>query len=192
MFTHFRKRIALFPVLAALVLAHFIGLAPQLHADENLPVYTSPIDITRGRIQLRAVAPERDTGKPIDVPLPVDLLGPKINRMMNTPLGAQMDEYWNVTPDPTTGMTPRQQASDGEQGIKHRVQDEIRYQLLNNTVEFYVTTSATCHRDRGTFACPNDPRFSVRSAPPSTGPSNLPRTDGPDGEEYRSLAEGTP
>lgn len=40
----------------------------------------------------------------------------------------------------------------------------LSYQVLNNRVEFYVTTPFTCHRDRGTFLCPNDPRFSVTFA----------------------------
>ena len=98
--------------------------APPVHAD-NLPVYTSPIDITNGRIQLRAVVPDRDTGNPIEVPLPVGMLGPKMNQVMSTPLGTQLDQFWNVTPDPKTGMTPRRQACDGKGGIKEQVQKAV-------------------------------------------------------------------
>src|SRR5689334_12918216 len=57
--------------LVALVAATplLLGIStPRAYADDNLPTYTSPIDITRGRIQLHAVAPDRDTGKPVEVP----------------------------------------------------------------------------------------------------------------------------
>ena len=183
--------------LGAAMLALLGVSALRVHADENQPVFTSPIDVTRGKLQLLAIAPDRDTGEAIDRPLPVDLVGPKMSTLMNTPLGTQMDTYWGVTPDPKTGRTPRQDACDGEKGIKAQVEQQIRtigadfsaydiscdlatsgvvltenvgglrylsYQLFNNNVEFYVTTPATCHRDHGTFLCPDDPKFTVTFA----------------------------
>lgn len=93
MIPHIRTRIALVPILATLALALFAGAAPQAHADDNLPVFTSAIDVTRGRIQLKAVVPDRDSGRPVEVPLPPDLLPPKMRKLLTTPLGAQMDEY---------------------------------------------------------------------------------------------------
>ena len=91
----------------------------------NLPIYTSPIDVTGLKLQLRVTAPDRDSGKPVEVALPVDLLGPKMNQLFSTPLSTQMDQYWNVIPDPKTGMTPRQTACDGKDGIKQQVADQV-------------------------------------------------------------------
>jgi hypothetical protein len=71
----------------------------------NLPIFTSPIDITGLKVQLRATAPDRESGKPVDVALPVGLIGPKMNQLFSTPLSAQLDQYWNATRDPRTGMT---------------------------------------------------------------------------------------
>ena len=91
----------------------------------NLPIYTSPIDVTGLKIQLRVTAPDRDSGKPVDVVLPVDLLGPKMHQLFSTPLSTQMDQYWNVIPDPKTGMTPRQTACEGKDGIKQKVAEQV-------------------------------------------------------------------
>lgn len=129
MITLIRSRIALIPMLAALMLALFISPTPSVHADGGpdglLPIYTSPIDITGERIQLHAVAPDRETGKPVDVTLPAGLLGPKFNQLLNTPLSSQIDQYWNVNRDPATGKTPREQACEGDQGIKAQVAKQV-------------------------------------------------------------------
>jgi len=108
---------------AALAVSLWAGASVAAHAQST---YTSPIDITGGRIHFVAAAPDPDTGDPVEIPLPAGLLGPKINKLMSTPLGAQMDQFWNVIPDPKTGMTPRQQACDGDNGIKRQVEAQVR------------------------------------------------------------------
>jgi hypothetical protein len=108
--TTLRMRIALLPALAALALIMVFGATRQAHAGDpgNLPIYTSPIDITGLRLQLVAAAPDRHTGKPVEVPLPPGLLPPSFSRLLETPLSTQLDEYWSVTKDKQTGMTPRE------------------------------------------------------------------------------------
>jgi hypothetical protein len=89
--------------------------------------FTSAIDVTGWKLQLHTVAPDRDTQKPVDVPLPTGLLGPKMNRLFATPLSAQIDQYWNSR-DPKTGKTPRQDACDGKpgkDGINQTVAKEV-------------------------------------------------------------------
>jgi hypothetical protein len=204
--TRARMFAALTAVLAA-ALTLLAGSAPPAGAAGPagglLPVFTSAIDITSGRIQLRAVAPDRDSGKPIEVQLPTGVLPPKMQQLLATPLGVQMDQYWNVTPDKDTSMTPRQVACDGnpktgKPGIKRQVEDKVRqlgagysaynivcnlattgivvtkqagstlylsYQILNNTVEFYVRNpNSTCDPNSAYIFCPNDPRFTLRFA----------------------------
>lgn len=112
---------------AMLMFGNSVSLAQSSQAG-NLPIYTSPIDITGLKLQLRVTAPDRDSGKPVDVVLPVDLLGPKMNQLFSTPLSTQMDQYWNVIPDAKTGLTPRQMACDGKDGIKLQVAKEVAKQ----------------------------------------------------------------
>ena len=112
---------------AMLLFGNSPSLAQSSQAG-NLPIYTSPIDITGLKIQLRVAAPDRETGRPVDVVLPVDLIGPKMNQLFSTPLSTQMDQYWNVIPDAKTGMTPRQMACDGKDGIKQQVAKEVAKQ----------------------------------------------------------------
>ena len=67
------------PLLTAIVVAVLLAMAPHpafAQRNGNLPVFTSPIDITGLRVQVRAVAPDRETGRPVDVALPAGLLGP--------------------------------------------------------------------------------------------------------------------
>ena len=56
-------------------------------SDDNLHVYTSPLDITGAKVQFRAAAPDRNTGKQIEVPLPV---GPR--RFTDTPMPSRPEE----------------------------------------------------------------------------------------------------
>ena len=113
-----------FAAVALLLFGSTVLLAQSSQAG-NLPIYTSPIDVTGLKLQLRVTAPDRDSGKPVEVALPVDLLGPKMNQLFATPLSTQMDQYWNVIPDSKTGMTPRQTACDGKDGIKQQVADQV-------------------------------------------------------------------
>ena len=101
--------------------ALFAGAA----AGAQPTTYTSPIDITGMRVLVVASAPDRNTGKPVEVPLPLGLLGPKMNQFVSTPLSTQVDRYWSVTPDPKTGKTPRDQACNGPEGIIKQVQDGV-------------------------------------------------------------------
>ncbi|HLH23643.1 MAG TPA: hypothetical protein VK066_14070 [Chloroflexota bacterium] len=191
-----RTRVALLlSVLAALLLGQFIGSVSRVHAQGPLPIYTSPIDVTGLRLQLQASVPDRDTGQPVNTPLPVGLLGPKFNELTSRPLSTQIDEYWNVKPDPRTGKTPRQQACDRiRQGLDdavakagegfsvydfdcslatrgtlllHREGSALTfgYTLLDSSIEFYVTTPATCNRHTFAPLCPNDPGLKVSLVP---------------------------
>lgn|GEM_PF-3944062 len=93
-----------------------------------VPIHTSPIDISGFKLQPRTIAPDRDSGKPVEVALPVDLLGPKTKQLFSTPLSAQLDQYWNAKVDPATGMTARQAAGDGDNGIRQQVAREVAKQ----------------------------------------------------------------
>lgn len=127
--TYIRRRTTVLIGLGALTLLAFGS--PMLRAQPgsgNLPVYTSPIDITGLKLQLRAVAPDRDSGRPVDVALPVGLTGPKMNQLFSTPLSTQIDQYWNTNLDPKTGMTARQAACDGKDGIKQQVAKQVAKQ----------------------------------------------------------------
>ena len=127
--TFIRRRTTVLIGLGALTLLAFGS--PMLRAQPgsgNLPVYTSPIDITGLKLQLRAVAPDRDSGRPVDVALPVGLTGPKMNQLFSTPLSTQIDQYWNTNLDPKTGMTARQAACDGKDGIKQQVAKQVAKQ----------------------------------------------------------------
>jgi len=96
--------------------------APQ---SDNLPVYTSPIDVTGLRLELHSIAPDRDTGAPVDVSLPNGLVGPKMKLLLATPLSTELDQYWNVIPDPKTGKTPRANACTGPKGITQQLVTQI-------------------------------------------------------------------
>jgi hypothetical protein len=159
----------------------------------NLPVFTSPIDVSSYHVQFHAVAPDRNTGQMLDVPIPVGLLGPKMNQVVSSPLGTQMDQYWAVTPDPKTGLTPKAEACNE---IISQIQVQVKsgssisaydvacnlastgklllqqegstlilaYLLTNNNIGFNITTPATCHAGHGTPVCPNDPRITATFA----------------------------
>lgn len=125
-------RAALLGGLGALVLLMLFGsLVARAQPDPGpglVPIHTSPIDITGFKLQLRTIAPDRDTGKPVEVTLPVALLGPKMNQLFSTPLSVQLDQYWNAKVDPATGMTARQAACDGNNGIRQQVAQEVAKQ----------------------------------------------------------------
>ncbi|HZD94685.1 MAG TPA: hypothetical protein VE133_10555, partial [Candidatus Sulfotelmatobacter sp.] len=156
--------------------------------------YTSPIDITGLKVQLHAVVPDRNSGNPTDVALPVGFLGPQMNQLFATPLSAQFDQYWSSTRDLKTGLTQREQicnkikdevntrAGGLGKGISpydfvcelaptgkllaHQVGStmDIGYLLTNNKVSIALTTPATCHAGHGTPLCPNDPRLIITFA----------------------------
>src|SRR4029077_5740785 len=112
-------------LLALLMLLASAANAVQ-RGQENLPVYTSPIDITGFRVELHVSAPDRETGRPIDIALPIDLLGPKMKAFFNTPLSTQMDTFWSGTPDHNNGgKTQRELACTGPKGINFQVEKAV-------------------------------------------------------------------
>ena len=68
MVTRIRPLGCLLAGLGALVLLLGGSSVPRA---QFLPVFTSPIDITGLKVQLRLFAPDRETGQPVSVPLPV-------------------------------------------------------------------------------------------------------------------------
>lgn len=115
-------------VLTAIAVAVLLVMAPRLALAQpggNLPAFTSPIDITGLRVQIRTVAPDRETGRPVDVALPAGLLGPKFNQFLSTPLSTQFDQYWGVVRDPKNNSTAREEACTGKDGIASQIQLQI-------------------------------------------------------------------
>jgi hypothetical protein len=192
-------RTILLAAMAAIMLVGFAGAVSGAAAagpnDGLLPVYTSPIDVTGLRVRLQASAPDRDSGQPVNVTLPVELLGPKFRAMTEKPLSQQIDEYWSVKVDPKLGKTPRQDACDR---IRRQLDSAVRkagagfstydyacnlattgsllvrregtahtfgYTLFGSSIEVYVTTPGTCNRNTFAPLCPNDPGVKVTLVP---------------------------
>ncbi|MBV8732857.1 MAG: hypothetical protein JO336_23865, partial [Acidobacteriia bacterium] len=106
-----------------------MATSPTVAQNGNLPVFTSPIDVAGYPIQLHAVAPDSTTGKPVDVAIPAGLLTPQLNQFFATPLSTQIDQYWGVTRDPKTHLTPRESAcsgAGGSNGIIPQVESAVR------------------------------------------------------------------
>ena len=114
--------------LLALLLAHGAALYAQSPPSGNLPVFTSPIDMTGLPLVMRVSAPDRETGKMVDIAVPPPFLGPKFAKLLATPLSAQLDRFWSVDPDPTRGKTVRASACDDAGGIKDRIAAEVAKQ----------------------------------------------------------------
>jgi len=167
-------------VLPMLILLTGIAAAGQA----NLPVYTSPIDITGFKAVIKAFAPNRDTGNPTEIPLPTGLLGPKMSQLLATPLSAQMDFFWSVMPDKTTGKTMRDSACTGPNGLQALLHQQeptaydiqcnfastgslvakqggatlaLGYLVTGNSVTFRKTSPFTCNPNHPSVLCPNDP-----------------------------------
>ena len=118
---------SLLAAISALLLFVISGAnGAKANGSDNLPIYTSPIDITGLKLQLRAVAPDRNTGKPVEISLPAGLLGPQMNALLSTPLSAELDLYWARIPDQKTGMTPRDNACKGANGVVQQVQKAVQ------------------------------------------------------------------
>lgn len=163
---------------------------------ENLPIYTSPIEITGGRVTFEAAAPDRNTGAMVQLPLPAGVSSPRMSALTSTPINLLFDGQWNGTPaQQAAGTAPRQLACDGANGLRAQVMRQaaatgrtayeiscsfatagtvhvkqsegalyISYQLTNNSATFRTTSGVTCSVEGGSFACPNDPKFSVTFA----------------------------
>lgn len=107
--------------LAALAFAKFVLFLTPGWA-QNVTVYTSPIDITGGRLSITAFAPDRDSGAMVSRPIPPGTFGPRLTALTSVPINVLMDGRWNGTPaQVTAGTSPRQQACDGPSGVKAQV-----------------------------------------------------------------------
>lgn len=115
----------LLAVLALLPL--LLGYAGTLRA-QNLEVFTSPIDVTGLPLVMRFSAPNRETGRLVDIPVPPGFFGPKFSRLLGASLNAQFDNFWSGALD-AQGNTARTLACDDPNtGIKAKVAIEVAKQ----------------------------------------------------------------
>jgi hypothetical protein len=120
------RRLSALLGLLTLMLAHAGTLDAQPAPNPvNLPVFTSPIDVTGLPLVLRVSAPDRASGKLVDIAVPTGFLGPKFSRLLGAPLSAQFDRFWSVDPDPKKGQTVRALACAGPGGIKDQVAAQV-------------------------------------------------------------------
>ncbi|TGQ51025.1 hypothetical protein EN836_26135 [Mesorhizobium sp. M1C.F.Ca.ET.193.01.1.1] len=106
---------------AALLRALWVGTLLVCHAAaQGSSTFTSPIDITGGRITIEAVAPDKDTGVVGAVQSP---LVQGMAALARTPINSLFDGRWNGTPDQqAAGASPRQTSCDGPGGIKETIE----------------------------------------------------------------------
>ncbi|MEO8563993.1 MAG: hypothetical protein ABI601_18075, partial [bacterium] len=123
-----RRPIALLGMLT-LLFAHGGALRAQPGpSSPNLPVFTTPIDATGLPLLLRVSAPDRETGRMVDIAVPPGFTGPKFSALLGTPLNAQFDRFWGVDLD-SNGQTVRAKACDDTaSGIKAKVAAQVRAQ----------------------------------------------------------------
>lgn len=110
--------------MVTLLLAHAGAVSAQSDSV-NLPVFTSPIDVTGLPLVMRVSAPDRESGRVIDIAVPPGFIGPKLSRLLGAPISAQFDRFWSVDPDPRSGLTVRASACDASGGIKEQVAAEV-------------------------------------------------------------------
>lgn len=166
-------------------------LSDVADAQDILPIFTSPVDITGFTVSLEAVAPDRGTGQMAPRPIPPDVGGPRLRELSTTPINIVFDTKWNGTTEQrSAGTAPIKLACDriremvtanalvesvtpydvscdfATSGSVFVEQAEgvlsMSYQLFNNVVRLRVTSPATCHPEHGNVFCPNDARFSIR------------------------------
>lgn len=107
--------------LSALTITCFMTFSAPTRA-QNLPIYTSPIDITGGRLSITAFAPDRNSGGMVPLPIPAAAFGPRMTALTSAPINVLMDGRWNGTPaQAAAGTSPRRQACDGPSGVKVQV-----------------------------------------------------------------------
>ena len=114
--------------LLTVLLAPAGTLYAQPPPSPNLPIFTSPIDVTGLPLVLRVSAPHRESGQLVDIPVPPGFAGPRFTRLLGAPLSAQFDRFWSVDPDPIRGQTVRALACDGPGGIKDQVIAQVAKQ----------------------------------------------------------------
>lgn len=101
----------------------FMQLSDVAEAQQdNLPIFTSPVDITGFPLSLEAVAPDRHTGQMVPQPIPPGVLGPGLTALLSTPINIVFDTRWNGTPEQrSAGTAPIQLACDGPNGVRAKV-----------------------------------------------------------------------
>lgn len=117
---------AMLALLALLLTGGGVAHGQPAPSSVNLPVFTSPIDATGLPLVMRVSAPDRESGRMVDIAVPPGFIGPKFSQLLSAPLSAQFDRFWNVNVDPATGTTVRTAACDGPGGIKERVGVEVQ------------------------------------------------------------------
>lgn len=120
------RRPLVFFGLLTLLLANAGKLYAQPDPNSvNLSVFTSPIDVTGLPFVMRVSAPDRESGRLVDIAVPPSFLPPKFSQLLAVPLSAQFDRFWSVDPDPERKKTVRASACDDPGGIKDRVAAEV-------------------------------------------------------------------
>ncbi|MBS0177310.1 MAG: hypothetical protein JSR20_00950 [Nitrospira sp.] len=112
--------------LTAFALTNFIIFFFFSQASaQNVPIYTSPIEITGGHLSITAFAPDRNSGAMVSLPVPPGTFGPRMTALTSVPINVLMDGRWNGTPDQVAaGTSPRQQACDGPSGVRAQVMQQ--------------------------------------------------------------------
>jgi len=123
--------------LTALALTTFIIFFFNQASAQNIPIYTSPIEITDGHISITAFAPDRNSGAMVSLPVPPGTFGPRMTALTSVPINMLMDGRWNGTPDQVAaGTSPRQQACDGPSGVRAQV---MRYASAKGKTAYNIS-----------------------------------------------------
>ena len=142
----FRSSTALAWLCAAVAL-FFYCAGSRAHAqaeeDPNLPIFVSPIEITGLPLQFRLAYLDPEGGAPVDVAPPLDLISPRLNDLLSTPLSSALDRSWN-TDNPLLGGVPRQVACAGSPAMPGGIQKQLEDQIaaLGDGVRAY---DIECH-----------------------------------------------
>ena len=180
--------------LLTMLLARAGTLYAQPPPNPNLPVFTSPIDVTGLPLVMRVSAPDRETGQLVDIPVPPGFLGPKFTRLLGSAAQCAVRQLLERRPDPTSGKTVRAVACDGPRSrprwpprspaqatvrttsaaISRRLAKSSSSRSVRRSSSpiccgttpspFQSTSTQTCSPNNGTVFCPNDPRFTVKFA----------------------------
>src|SRR5262245_42561843 len=78
----------LLPILAALLLALMVSPTTSVQA-QGPTTFTSPIDATGLTLQIQASVPDRDSGQPINIPVPPAVLPADVAQLLSSPLSSQ-------------------------------------------------------------------------------------------------------
>lgn len=109
-------------LLAAVLFRQHVGAQPGV----NLPVYTSPIDVTGGRLFVTAFAPDRNSGDLQPYAVPASALPAAFTAITATPINAVMDARWNGTvAERAAGIAPIQAACDGPNGLRAIISAQV-------------------------------------------------------------------